>query len=200
MELKAAATIEEVIGWNLRERRATKWTQPQFGQLIGTVLPKPWPAQTVSSAEKGQRAFAIAELGAIAHLLEVPMVALLNPPLPVQSVIVTGKLVLPAQWLQETGALHQHDAPSKLLYDETRSTLAKIAKLRRNIEEQTELIEQESRNLFVRLKHAAGKEEDVDLSRRHPTTASSQAAVAVKEAAVELDNALRAEEQRNARN
>lgn len=161
MELQATATIGEVIGWNIRERRAARWTQPQFGQLIGTVLPKPWPAQTVSSAEKGERAYAAAELVAIAQLLEVSIAALFSPPLPVQRVVVTDELVVPAQTLHETpGPINLEDFSSSM-YAEAWSTLARIAELRQNIVEQTELIELESRALFTRLEGIKHRMSDV---------------------------------------
>lgn len=193
MELRETATIGEIIGWNIRERRAARWTQPEFGRLIGKLLPKPWPAQTVSSAEKGERAFAAAELVAIAHLLEVPVASLFSPPLPVQRVTVTDELIVPAQTLHDSGSPLNHQDDSSRLYAEAWSTLGKIDKLRQNIVEQTELIELESRSLFVRLKEVAGKTEDVHVSGPHSTTAA-----AVREAAAALDDALRAEEQRHA--
>lgn len=155
MELQETASIGEVIGWNIREQRAARWTQPEFGKLIGTVLPKPWPAQTVSSAEKGERAYAAAELVAIAHLLEVSVATLFSPPLPVQTVTVTDQLSVPAQTLHTTAS--HHDDISRFLYGEGWSTLGRIAQLRENIVEQTKLIEQESRSLFIRLEEIKGR-------------------------------------------
>lgn len=157
MELKATATIGEVIGWNIRQLRAVRWTQPEFGKLIGTVLPKPWPAQTVSSAEKGERAFAAADLVAIAQLLDVPVAALFSPPLPVQSVNVTDQLTVPAPTLHSTGASLPHNA---VLYAEAWSTLGRIAELRQNIVDQAQLIEQESRALFSQLGEMQGTVSD----------------------------------------
>lgn len=158
MELQDTASIGEVIGWNIREQRAARWTQPEFGKLIGTVLPKPWPAQTVSSAEKGERAYAAAELVAIAHLLEVSVATLFSPPLPVQTVTVTDQLSVPAQTLHTTAVPpSHHDDISRFLYGEGWSTLGRIAQLRENIVEQTKLIEQESRSLFIRLEEIKGR-------------------------------------------
>lgn len=174
MELKETAAVGEVIGWNIRERRAARWTQPEFGQLIGTVLPKQWPAQTVSSAEKGERAFAAAELVAIAHLLEVSVAALFTPPLPVQRVIVSDQLTVPAQSLHDTGTPpNQHDDPSRLPFAEGWSTLGRIAKLRQSIVEQTELIEQESRSLFIRLNDMTDEAADVLTGHRQQDTTLS---------------------------
>lgn len=177
MELEATASVGEVIGWNIRERRAARWTQPEFGRLIGTVLPKQWPAQTVSSAEKGERAFAAAEVVAIANLLEVSVAALFSPPLPVQRVIVSDQLIVPAQTLHDTGRLpNHHDDPSRLLYAEGWSTLGRIAKLRQSIVEQTELIEQESRSLFILLNDMTGKAADVHTGHPQQDTTPSHAA------------------------
>jgi transcriptional regulator with XRE-family HTH domain len=194
MELKATATIGEVIGWNIRERRAARWTQPQFGQLMGTVLPKPWPAQTVSSAEKGERAYAAAELVAIAQLLEVPVAALFSPPLPVQRVVVTDDLVVPAQTLHDTpGPINHHDDFSTSLYAEAWSTLGRIAKLRQNIVEQTEQIEQESRSLFIRLDEIAGGAADVHTSELSHATMSTDPAIAAA-----IDDIMGTKEERQA--
>lgn len=173
MELQATATIGEVIGWNIRQQRAARWTQPEFGKLLGTVLPKPWPAQTVSSAEKGERAYAAAELVALAHLLEVPVAALFSPPLPVQRVVVTDELVVPAQTLHGTPAPADEGEFSRSVYAEAWSTLGRIAELRQNIVDQTELIELESRALFIRLGEIKHKMSDVQSS--HPDLDTSAA-------------------------
>lgn len=54
-------------------------TQEQLGQAIGELLGKPWPRQTVSSAEAGRRAFTAAELVAIARALRVYVGSLFTP-------------------------------------------------------------------------------------------------------------------------
>lgn len=188
MELKATATIGEVIGWNIRVRRAARWTQPSFGKLIGTVLPKPWPAQTVSSAEKGERAFAAAELVAIAKLLEVPVATLFSPPLPVQSVSVTDGLTVPAQMLHSTSAA-AHDESEDVIgtvYKEAWSVLGRIAKLRQNIVEQAQLIEQESQSLFNTL-------DEIKDGVSNQDTAHSQNATKEFHAQVSKANALAAD-------
>lgn len=193
MELQATASIGEVIGWNIRERRAARWTQPQFGKLIGTVLPRPWPAQTVSSAEKGERAFAAAELVAIAHLLEVSVANLFSPPLPVQRVIVTDELIVPAQTLQFTRMLaHAHEDASRLVYAEAWNTLGRIAQLRQNIVELTELIELESRALFSRLDEVSSRAAGGHTS--HPDQAT-QAGVDLSEAAADVLDTVQAEKE-----
>jgi 8-oxo-dGTP pyrophosphatase MutT (NUDIX family)/transcriptional regulator with XRE-family HTH domain len=54
----------------VRELREGKgMTQEQLGLAIGELLGKPWPRQTVSSAEAGRRAFTAVELVAIAMAL-----------------------------------------------------------------------------------------------------------------------------------
>lgn len=185
LELEATASVGEVIGWNIRERRAARWTQPEFGRLIGTVLPKQWPAQTVSSAEKGERAFAAAEVVALAHLLEVSVAALFNPPLPVQRVVVSDHLTLPAQSLHYSGTQpnHHDDGSSKLLYAEGWSSLGRIAELRQRIVEQAELIEQESRSLFFRLNDKAGKAAAEQKGRPQQHTKPTHAAHGVESVA-----------------
>jgi transcriptional regulator with XRE-family HTH domain len=64
--------VEELVGRRIRDIRDSKgMTQEQLGIAIGELLGKPWPRQTVSSAEAGRRAFTAAELVAIAHALGV---------------------------------------------------------------------------------------------------------------------------------
>jgi 8-oxo-dGTP pyrophosphatase MutT (NUDIX family) len=56
-------------------------TQEQLGLAIGELLGKPWPRQTVSSAEAGRRAFTAVELVAIAMALDAYVGHLFTPPL-----------------------------------------------------------------------------------------------------------------------
>lgn len=73
---------EEMVGKRIAEIRARSgMTQQQLGEQLGELLPRPWPRQTVSGAERGDRAFTAAELVAIAHVLHVVVGALLVPPL-----------------------------------------------------------------------------------------------------------------------
>ena len=75
-------TPEEMVGKRVAEIRDSRgMTQQLLGELLGELLPKPWPRQTVSGAERGGRAFTAAELVAIAHVLQVPVGALLVLPI-----------------------------------------------------------------------------------------------------------------------
>jgi 8-oxo-dGTP pyrophosphatase MutT (NUDIX family)/transcriptional regulator with XRE-family HTH domain len=74
--------VEEVVGRRVRELRDGKgMTQEQLGLAIGELLGKPWPRQTVSSAEAGRRAFTAVELVAIARALGVYVGSLFTPSL-----------------------------------------------------------------------------------------------------------------------
>ena len=75
-----AVRVEEVVGRRIREIRERQgMTQEQLGQAIGELLGKPWPRQTVSSAEAGRRAFTAAELVAVARALGVYVGILFTP-------------------------------------------------------------------------------------------------------------------------
>lgn len=189
MMLESTATVGQVIGWNLRRRRIGRWTQPEFGRQLGRVLPKPWPAQTVSSAEKGERAFAAAELVAIAHLLEVPVAALFSPPLPVQSVTVTDELTVPAYALHYNAASQSRPVDAAgLLQSEAWAALGRIAKLRENIVEQTKQMEQESSALFSGLHEYKGSVGDQEAWHSQNNAAEPHVHVATANAlAAEID-------------
>ena len=69
-----------MVGRRVREIRERKgMTQEDLGQAIGELLGKPWPRQTVSSAEAGRRAFTAVELVAIASALDVYVGHLFTP-------------------------------------------------------------------------------------------------------------------------
>jgi 8-oxo-dGTP pyrophosphatase MutT (NUDIX family)/transcriptional regulator with XRE-family HTH domain len=74
--------VEEVVGRRVRDIRDAKgMTQEQLGLAIGELLGKPWPRQTVSSAEAGRRAFTAVELVALARALGVYVGHLFTPSL-----------------------------------------------------------------------------------------------------------------------
>lgn len=74
--------IEEYIGHRVRERREElDMTQEELGRKLGDLLGKPWPRQTVSTAERGARAFPAVELLALATVLRVPVHRLVTPTL-----------------------------------------------------------------------------------------------------------------------
>ena len=64
--------IETLVGSRiaaLREHRGL--SQAQLGDALGAHLPKRWPRQTVHTAERGLRKLGVAELYAIAVVLDV---------------------------------------------------------------------------------------------------------------------------------
>lgn len=72
--------IERIVGQNVAALRAAKdWSQPRLGAEIGRLLgSKSWSRQAVSNAERGDRAFSVADLVAIAAVLETSPGALLT--------------------------------------------------------------------------------------------------------------------------
>jgi 8-oxo-dGTP pyrophosphatase MutT (NUDIX family) len=56
-------------------------TQEEFGRDLGPLLGKPWSRQTVSMAEQGIRAWAAADLLAVALVLHTTVGDLLRPPI-----------------------------------------------------------------------------------------------------------------------
>jgi 8-oxo-dGTP pyrophosphatase MutT (NUDIX family)/transcriptional regulator with XRE-family HTH domain len=60
-------------------REAKGMTQADLGRAIGSLLGRPWSRQAMSAAEKGARDFKIAELVAIAFVLETTVSQLVLP-------------------------------------------------------------------------------------------------------------------------
>ncbi|GAA4863951.1 helix-turn-helix transcriptional regulator [Saccharopolyspora cebuensis] len=74
--------IAEMVGKRVREtREVCGWTQQQVGDELANHLGKPWTRQAVSVAEKGGRAFTVAELVALAAVLGTTVTRLLTPDL-----------------------------------------------------------------------------------------------------------------------
>ncbi|MDJ0027481.1 helix-turn-helix transcriptional regulator [Gordonia alkanivorans] len=73
-------------------------SQSEFGRRLGELLGKDWSRQAVWMAESGNRAFTAAELVAIAHVLNVPVGQLFDPP-PHTSVVDLPTAQLPASEL-----------------------------------------------------------------------------------------------------
>lgn len=81
--------IERIIGRNVtRARKAADMTQRELGEAVAPYLGTTWPPQTVSNVEGGRRAFAAAEVVALAHVLGVTPAALFFPPAAVDVVTV----------------------------------------------------------------------------------------------------------------
>lgn len=77
--------IEQIIGHWIAKGRG-KQTQAQVGEALGQYLGKPWSRQSVSAAEKGDRAFTAAELIAFSLVLGCTVETLLEPPAGVEFV------------------------------------------------------------------------------------------------------------------
>ncbi len=76
-------TIEEVIGRQiqvLRMKLDPPVPQAEIGRRLGEYLAKPWPRQSVSHAEAGNRAFTAVELVAFSSVFGVTVSELLQPP------------------------------------------------------------------------------------------------------------------------
>ena len=81
--------IERIIGRNVtRARKDADMTQRELGEAVAPYLGTTWPPQTVSNVEGGRRAFAAAEVVALAHVLGVTPAALFFPPAAVDVVMV----------------------------------------------------------------------------------------------------------------
>ncbi len=74
--------IEELVGAQVREKREGRgWSQQRLGDELKAILGRPWSRQAVSLAEKGQREFGVADLLALALVLEVSPISLMLPSL-----------------------------------------------------------------------------------------------------------------------
>lgn len=96
--------IERIIGqWIARGREATGQTQAQIGAALADYLGKPWSRQSVSAAEKGDRAFTAAELIAFSLLLGCTVETLLEPPPGVERIKI-GEGEIDSRHLRTTAA------------------------------------------------------------------------------------------------
>jgi transcriptional regulator with XRE-family HTH domain len=83
----AAVRIEEIVGERVRAKREElRWSQAELGERLGKHLGAPWSRQSVSAAEKGKRAFPVAEMIAFARVLDVTISYLLMPPANIDTV------------------------------------------------------------------------------------------------------------------
>lgn len=107
-------TIEQVIGHNVREARVRlQLSQVELGEQVGTYLVRPWPRQTVSGVEQGNRAFTATEVVSLARVLHTTPTHLFRLPSGVDAVAVGGAEVARRD-LQTTAA---PNAPAELLLD-----------------------------------------------------------------------------------
>jgi DNA-binding XRE family transcriptional regulator len=71
-ERAAAVRIEEIVGERVRAKREELgWSQAELGERLGKHLGGRWSRQSVSAAEKGKRAFPVADV-TISYLLMPP--------------------------------------------------------------------------------------------------------------------------------
>lgn len=99
--------IENVIGfWLTEARKELGWTQTQVGARLGDdgLLGRTWARQSVSAAEKGERAFTAAELVAFSILFERPVQSLLMPPPGIESIELGDGPPTDAKWLRAAAA------------------------------------------------------------------------------------------------
>ncbi len=99
---------QEMVGKQiaaLRERGGMM--RADLGRNLAEALGKPWPRQTVSSAEKGRRAFTAEELVAIAHVLGVYPGQLFIPPADLHMLELPGGLRIDRKVLQRPAASSQ---------------------------------------------------------------------------------------------
>jgi 8-oxo-dGTP diphosphatase len=96
----ARVRVEEVVGWQMHERReALGLTQEQLGRQLEPLLGRPWSRQAVSAAEKGDRSFGAAELVALAAVLHATVGDLLRPPVKEAAVDLGGPDMVPRDML-----------------------------------------------------------------------------------------------------
>lgn len=73
-------TIEQLVGENMKAaRERADLSQEELGQRLKPLLGKAWSRHAVSIAEGGGRSFVVAELAALALVLETSILRLLGP-------------------------------------------------------------------------------------------------------------------------
>jgi transcriptional regulator with XRE-family HTH domain len=92
--------VEESVGQRVRARRdELGMTQEEFGRRVGQLLGRPWSRSTVSVAEKGDRAWAAADLVAVAIVLQATVGELFRPPSGETAVSLGGEDPVPRDML-----------------------------------------------------------------------------------------------------
>lgn len=90
--------VEELVGQRIREHRERLGiTQEELGRRLEPLLGKPWPRQAVWAAEQGKRSFAVAELVALADVLQTRPARLITPPLSVDDIELPSGSVVQAR-------------------------------------------------------------------------------------------------------
>lgn len=140
--------IEEVVGKRIKEvREARSLTQEEFGAKLADLLGKPWPRQTVSTAEKGQRSFAAAELLACSIVLGCDVAYLFRLPVDVDAVhtpagVLTRKQIYEAERTGIPGGPQPNETAQEVL-DEVEESLQKFGPNLRQIAGFTESMAQQ---------------------------------------------------------
>lgn len=89
---------QQLVGRRLAEIRESRgMSQADLGQELGKLLKRPWPRQTVSAAEKGERAFTATELLALAWILETPVEQFLIAPSDVRAIVMPSGMTIDAE-------------------------------------------------------------------------------------------------------
>lgn len=111
-----AKRLEAVIGENMRRmREGSELSQTELGLELGNLLGNTWSAQTVSQAEKGNRAFVAAEMVALARVFNCSIPDLYRRR-DVGNVIVSDIFVMSrTELLSQTMAMESADV-SKIIF------------------------------------------------------------------------------------
>lgn len=102
-EALTSMTLEAIVGANLaRWREGQGMSQAELGRRIGTVG-REWSRQAVHQAEQGRRAFAVADLVAVALATEVSLGYLLEVPEDVDLVDLGGPAPVEEYMMERLG-------------------------------------------------------------------------------------------------
>jgi len=94
--MRGMARIQEVVGRRIKDARDENgWTQVQLGRELEPFLGQAWSSQVMAQAESGGRAFTVAELVALALVLEKEIGWFIRPTSEVESVELPRRKRLP---------------------------------------------------------------------------------------------------------
>lgn len=120
--------VEEFVGQRVRARRdELGMTQEEFGRRVGQLLGRPWSRSTVSVAEKGDRAWAAADLVTVAIVLQTTVGDLLRPPLQEAGVELGGEQTVPRDVLFQAIMARPREDMNLVAIQETIGRLADTA-------------------------------------------------------------------------
>jgi hypothetical protein len=136
--------IEQIVGQWIAKGRGDK-TQAQLGEELGRYLGKPWSRQSVSAAEKGERAFTAAELIAFSLVLGCTVETLLEPPAGVEHVEIGDDGQIDSRHLRTTAATNSDLADLVTAVHELRQ---RWPQLQGKVDELDELFERAVREVW----------------------------------------------------